>query len=566
MIYMCKYTPIELLKAYGLDLVLPNREVEDLSEADTLIHSNVCSHARQLLMASTGEEDLFLTNCCDSIRRVADTVETLEKRESRVIMMDLPHTEGSCAVDKLYRELKKLKTGLEAKGRSFDKDRFLKEWQQTASDFDMKKTAMTAGPYIAVMGARGGENLHKSIWRTMPYPTVDLTCLGARNLYFPPGISADMAEDDLLKLYAAELLRQLPCMRMAEVGSRRSLLLDPNLAGIIYNTIRFCDYYEFEYAGLRRETSVPILKIETDYTLQTQGQLLTRLEAFAEAFGIKKEAGNKKKDEKKAMTDHPIYIGIDSGSTTTNAVALNEKEEIVAFSIVRTGAKSGISAENALKEICEKSGLSREDMVHICATGYGRAHITFADSEKTEITCHARGAHYLDPKARPVIDIGGQDSKVICLDEEGHVANFIMNDKCAAGTGRFLEMMARTLEMPLSDMAEEGLKWKKDMTISSTCTVFAESEVISLIAENTETADIIHALNKAVAVRIGAMVSRAGGKAPYMMAGGVARNKSCAAEIEEKIGDKLFIAEHPDLGGAIGAALFAKEAANGGEG
>lgn len=158
-------------------------------------------------------------------------------------------------------------------------------------------------------------------------------------------------------------------------------------------------------------------------------------------------------------------------------------------------------------------GFAPEDMAAIVATGYGRANIPFATGAVTEITCHA-GRPPAPPEARTVIDIGGQDSKVICLDESGGVTNFVMNDKCAAGTGRFLELMARTLELNLDEMARVGLHWEQELTISSMCTVFAESEVVSLIADNHSAADIVHGLNQSVAAKTAALASRAGPKAP----------------------------------------------------
>lgn len=156
-----------------------------------------------------------------------------------------------------------------------------------------------------------------------------------------------------------------------------------------------------------------------------------------------------------------------------------------------------------------------------------------------------------------MIDIGGQDSKVICLDEDGGVKNFVMNDKCAAGTGRFLEMMARVLEVELAEMGTLGLRWETDLTISSICTVFAESEVVSLIADNHSAADIVHGLNRSVAVKTAALVQRAGGCGPYLMTGGVARNQGVVQALEERLGAPLWIGDTPDLCGALGAALFA---------
>ena len=203
--------------------------------------------------------------------------------------------------------------------------------------------------------------------------------------------------------------------------------------------------------------------------------------------------------------------------------------------------------------------MQREDIDALVTTGYGRTAIKNGDKSITEITCHARGAHFLNPEVRTVIDIGGQDSKVIRLDENGAVANFVMNDKCAAGTGRFLEMMARTMEMNLDQMSECGLEFKEDITISSMCTVFAESEVVSLIAQNKRTDDIVHGLNKAVAAKTASLVKRVGGEEAYMMTGGVAQNKGLVKTLEERLGTSLVISEKSQLCGALGAALFATD-------
>lgn len=192
-------------------------------------------------------------------------------------------------------------------------------------------------------------------------------------------------------------------------------------------------------------------------------------------------------------------------------------------------------------------------------TGYGRTAIESGDKSITEITCHARGAHYLNPDVRTVIDIGGQDSKVIRLDETGAVVNFVMNDKCAAGTGRFLEMMARTMEMDLDQMSVTGLDYQEDITISSMCTVFAESEVVSLIAQNKAPDDIVHGLNKAVAAKTAALVQRVGGEEKYMMTGGVSKNQGLVQTLEEKLSAKLVISENAQLCGALGAALYAAD-------
>jgi predicted CoA-substrate-specific enzyme activase len=253
------------------------------------------------------------------------------------------------------------------------------------------------------------------------------------------------------------------------------------------------------------------------------------------------------------------FAGIDSGSTSTDVVILDKDQNIVTGIILPTGAGAAIGAERALEEALKDAGLQREDIDAMVTTGYGRTAISDGDKSITEITCHARGAHFLNPEVRTVIDIGGQDSKVIRLDENGAVANFVMNDKCAAGTGRFLEMMARTMEMSLDDMGKAGLSYKEDITISSMCTVFAESEVVSLIAQNKATDDIVHGLNKAVASKTAALAKRVGGEERYMMTGGVSKNQGLVKTLEEKLGTTLVISDKAQLCGALGAALFAKD-------
>lgn len=255
------------------------------------------------------------------------------------------------------------------------------------------------------------------------------------------------------------------------------------------------------------------------------------------------------------MTGAGYYVGIDSGSTSTDVAILDRDKRIVAQVILPTGAGAAVGAQRAL----EQAGLKQEDISATVTTGYGRSAIQQGDKSITEITCHAKGAHFLDPEVRTIIDIGGQDSKVIRVDEQGNVVNFVMNDKCAAGTGRFLELMARTLELSMDEMSAAGLSWKEDITISSMCTVFAESEVVSLIAQNKSRADIIHGLNESVASKTCALCRRIAGEPVYMMTGGVSKNKGVAQAIERRLGAELRISEQAQLNGALGAALFALE-------
>ncbi|MGR3175134.1 MAG: acyl-CoA dehydratase activase [Candidatus Scalindua sp.] len=257
-----------------------------------------------------------------------------------------------------------------------------------------------------------------------------------------------------------------------------------------------------------------------------------------------------------------LTLGIDIGSLSTNAVLLNEKKEIIAYEIIATGASSKKACDKIFKYILDVTKIEAEDLDYIIATGYGRVKVPFANEVVTEITCHAKGANYFFPDARTVIDIGGQDSKAIKLDAKGNVVDFSMNDKCAAGTGRFLEVMARTLEIELDDMGELSLNGKDNVSISSLCTVFAESEVVSLIGADHKIPDICRALHISIAKRVSAQAKRIGLEETVVMTGGVAKNIGVVRELEKKLLCTIKMPEEPQIIGALGAAIIALENAN----
>jgi predicted CoA-substrate-specific enzyme activase len=256
-----------------------------------------------------------------------------------------------------------------------------------------------------------------------------------------------------------------------------------------------------------------------------------------------------------------LSLGIDIGSLSTDAVLMNEGKEIVASEVIATGASSKKAADKIWEKILEGNKLSEKDIDYAVATGYGRIRVPFAQEVVTEITCHAKGANFYFPKARTVIDIGGQDSKVIKIDPSGNVIDFVMNDKCAAGTGRFLEVMARTLEIELEEMGHLSLQGSGQLSISSLCTVFAESEVVSLVGADHKREDICKALHMAIAKRISAQARRVGIEEHVVMSGGVAKNIGMVKEMERLLGTRLKIAPEPQIVGAVGAALIGLEAA-----
>lgn len=545
--YTCKYTPIELLAGFGTECVLLNEETESFSVAEEQTHANLCCHTKAMMQFCEEKKikELVLVNCCDSVRRAYDVLKQSGKLDF-LYFLDLPHEDSFCARERFKNELINLaESYAEYSGCSFDINLFLNAFK--------KADPMPNSDFIAVLGARVGNDLMNSIEKKIPISVYNGTCSNNRSVTADDDFKG-LSFDELMERYSAALLSQLPCMRMGDISGRKQLLLSPNLKGILYHTVKFCDYYGFEYAKLKNETSLPILKFETDFTAGSAGQISTRLEAFSESLFPKMNNNIISKNGKYA-------IGIDSGSTSTDVVILDGDGNIRSHAVVRTGAKASVGAKKALEEAMNKCGCSADDIGFTVATGYGRNSIE-ADEAITEITCHAKGAYRLHPQTKTIIDIGGQDSKVIILDNDGSVKSFMMNDKCAAGTGRFLELMAQTLEISLEEMSQVGLHYRENLVISSMCTVFAESEVVSLVAQNHKTSDIVHGLNCSVANRTASMASRAGGKPEYQMTGGVARNKGVVKALEEKLNAPLWIAENPDICGALGAAMFALERMN----
>jgi len=253
-----------------------------------------------------------------------------------------------------------------------------------------------------------------------------------------------------------------------------------------------------------------------------------------------------------------IFAGIDVGSLSTDCVIINEKEEILSYSITETGANSTEAAEKSLEEALARGAVQRDKVKSIVATGYGRISVPFAGKRVTEISCHALGACKLFPDTRTVVDIGGQDSKVIRVGQGGKVLDFTMNDKCAAGTGRFLEVMASKLQVPLDEMGSLSVKANGEVRISSVCTVFAESEVISLVAQNHPKEEIIRGIHRAIVNRVWSMVKALGVEREVAMSGGVAKNRGVVAFLEEKLGHPIHVYKEPQIVGGLGAALHAK--------
>jgi predicted CoA-substrate-specific enzyme activase len=255
-----------------------------------------------------------------------------------------------------------------------------------------------------------------------------------------------------------------------------------------------------------------------------------------------------------------IVAGVDIGSITTEALLLDKDKGIVGYTIMESGANSRKAAEAAVAKVLAESGKDLSDVSYMISTGCGRKRAALAKESITEITCIAKGVNYLFPHARTIIDIGGQDTKVIRVDDKGRVIEFEMNDKCAAGTGRFIEVMAKALNVELDKIGEISLQHKKELTISSICTVFAESEVISLVSEGEELEDILYGIHKAIADRTMGLINRLGGvEQEVIMAGGVAKNMGVVKALENVLNSPVKIHVEPQIIGALGAAILSLE-------
>lgn len=252
------------------------------------------------------------------------------------------------------------------------------------------------------------------------------------------------------------------------------------------------------------------------------------------------------------------FAGIDLGSTITKVVIIDRDEEICASVINHTGAEHRRLANKVMKEALRQAGLSFDEIYYVVATGYGRITVPFADRQITELTCHARGVYHFFPGVRLAVDIGGQDAKGLKI-KSGKLLDFTMNDKCAAGTGRFLEVIANALSLKLEDLGSISLNSTNKVSISSTCTVFARQEVVSRLSEGIPLEDVLAGIHDAIASRVARMVERLKMGPDVVFTGGVAKNIGVVKALEAKLGCELLVPGEPLLSGAIGAALLGKE-------
>ena len=249
--------------------------------------------------------------------------------------------------------------------------------------------------------------------------------------------------------------------------------------------------------------------------------------------------------------------GVDVGSTQTKAVIINEGGDIVGRALTDTGANVILAAENAFQSALTSAALREEEVEYVVGTGYGRYKVTFGNTQVTEISCHGRGAVHMFPQTRTVVDMGGQDTKAIRVSAIGEIVDFCMNDKCAAGTGRFLGAASQALDIPLPKLGPTALRGQRPVKISTTCTVFAESEVLSWLGKGKTIEDILLGVHQSISARSAGLLRRVGIEPEVTFTGGVAKNSAMIKTLNERLGLAVNVSEESHFMGALGAALFA---------
>lgn len=551
----CSLIPTELLVHLGCEPVYLDAEGlknTPSREYHCAFHENICSYSKVLydyLLENQNKFDfMIIPASCDAMKKLYNALKQKLPGE-KLHFFDMPRCKDGNAAKFLAAEMKKV---------------------VDLSAFAISNPAPTGGvgrgqegsdsPKLAPKLAVLGSNVPLKIFRTCAEKfgfeiTLLNHCLSKAR---PDEKLLWMLQNNDLAGYAGAFLEKNSCPRTNDDRYKETLVKqvrEGKFKGMIINTLKFCDFQPFDYIWFKNalEDDLPMLMIEHELTTDNEGQIMTRLEAFFE--NIQKKLGLQKK--RQPGNSGRFYVGIDSGSHATKLVCVDGEENLIASLVVNTGTSVKKSVEKLLEQLKTEYKITKKDIGRMVATGYGRNNITDADDVVTEISCHARGAYHLTRKGGTIIDIGGQDSKAIRLDDKGGVARFAMNDKCAAGTGRFLEVMAAKLEMSLEEFASLAQKASRSVPISSMCSVFAESEVISLIASGVTKESIAKGIHKSIAERTIALAKRIEGAPPYFMTGGVAKNKGLVGELEECLGHKLDIVENPQFSGALGAALIA---------
>lgn len=550
----CSLIPTELLTASGAELDYLSGE--DLFKgldrhSQCVFHDNLCPYVKAVydnLLESLNKYDLIIIpSGCDGLKKMYNALKTKSPAKP-IFLLDIPRMCNEAAVEFLAEEFRKL-----AKVIS-NSQPLSKASADVSNGFKLFQTAANKIGFI-------GSNVpDKFIIETLTKNGFEIVYLNhciEKSKPTEEGLHA-LHTDSTLKEYARYKLENNRCPRNINAKYITELtdkVRNNEFAGLIINTFKFCDFQPFDYIQLTKliDKDFPTLLLEHEGFVKNEGQIMTRIEAFLEKL---------KKNKPKAKTSGngiEYFVGIDSGSHATKLVCVDKNAQILFHQVIPTGVSVKESSKKAFEHLQKKLNCKNRNQFYITATGYGRNQIQDADHVMTEITCHAIGAFKKFQKPATVIDIGGQDSKVIKIGEEAKVLRFSMNDKCAAGTGRFLEVIAERLGLTLAEFSKLAGETNGTVPISNMCTVFAESEVISLIAAGHPREHIAKGIHQAIAERTVSLVKRTEGEPPYYMTGGVAKNKALVKELSKALGKDVVTADEPQLNGAHGAAIISME-------
>jgi predicted CoA-substrate-specific enzyme activase len=555
----CSLLPAELFLSLGHEVSFITADMLSSArsrEYHCSFHENLCSYSKSLYeyfaLHHNDFDLIIIPTSCDAMKKLFNALSS-DIPPEKLYSLDVPKNKGDCAADYLATRLEKL----------------IKRIGVNLTNVLMGIASSPSSPRnddkvkIGILGANIPMNVFDLCLNKYGFEAVYLNHCLVKS--YPEKELEEKAAD--IKNYSRLFLDKNKCPRTNDNEYKEQLkkrIREEGITGLIINTLKFCDFWPFDYRYFKENLDLPILLIEHEFTASYEGQIMTRLEAFFEGIRAKfcdPPSPNptprvRRESEGVTMTRKDYFVGIDSGSHATKLVCINKDRKVVGRYLVPTGTSVRESVQGVLRLLAE-DGISRENIARLVATGYGRNNVDGADEIVTEITCHAAGAYHLLGRGGTIIDIGGQDSKAIKIDETGRVIQFSMNDKCAAGTGRFLEVMADKLRLSLDEFAEMAKGSEEAVPVSSMCSVFAESEVISLIAGGKSKEEIAKGIHRAIAERTASLAKRINGTPPYYMAGGVSKNECLVCELESCLGSKIDVVEEPQFTGALGAALIA---------
>ena len=567
--FFCSYIPTALLEALGhevRDITLFAEETCGL-EYSCALHDNLCSYAKYLFRKILAEEEGFdlavVPNTCDAMKKLHGALTLTLSGRMPAYLLDVPRRSGRESAVYLAAQYKALLSRI---APDLDTRKFLLSLSaRTPSrtspiDGSLRGDDATRPLTVGIAGSSYAPSLFETTLARYDAGAVFLRHCGYGRVPSRPE-ETPASLDEGLFLMAENTLQKTLCPR-SDRGAMAEFILGEirarNLAGLVFTTLKFCDFYAFEFERIRKGLPLdfPLLYLENDLSVGNDEQNRTRIEAFMEKILSAAKEREMPHSPAAAKSRTGLVMGLDIGSAATKGVLMKDGGEILASVILPTSINMKDGAEEAMGALLREGRLNRRDVTRIVLTGYGRT--AFPEMEQvTEITCHALGVHFLGSAGSTVIDVGGQDSKAIRIAGEGRVLRFAMNDKCAAGTGRFLEAMVRRMGITFEAFSALSLAASEATPISSMCSVFAESEVVSLMARGIPAANIARGLNAAVAARTRGLVGKIQGEAPFVLTGGMSLNPGFIRELEMAMGSPVAVFSKSQLAGAIGAALTA---------